>query len=68
MAVAVKNAPETSTRSVFRRLAVASFVGMLYVLVSIAESDFRVTVVGFDENRDLFVDVHATEAIDDSQT
>lgn len=37
------------------------------ILVKITDPDFRVTVSGFDENRDLFVDVEAKESIDDSQ-
>ncbi|MBI2949002.1 MAG: hypothetical protein HYY23_15280 [Verrucomicrobia bacterium] len=37
------------------------------LVVSILEPDFRVTVTGFDENRDLFVDVDAKEAPNDSK-
>ncbi len=37
------------------------------LVVRITEPDFRVKVAGFDENRDLFVDVDAKEAMDDSQ-
>jgi hypothetical protein len=37
------------------------------LVVRVTEPDFKVTVTGFDENRDLFVDVDAKEAADDSQ-
>jgi hypothetical protein len=37
------------------------------LIVRVVESDFKVTVTGFDENRDLFVDVDAKEAADDSK-
>lgn len=37
------------------------------LVVRVTEPDFKVTVTGFDENRDLFVDVDAKEAPDDSQ-
>lgn len=37
------------------------------LVVKVTEPDFKVMVTGFDENRDLFVDVDAKEAADDSQ-
>ena len=38
------------------------------LVVKVTQPDFTVTVTGFDENRDLFVDVDAKEASNDSQT
>ena len=38
------------------------------LVVKVMQPDFTVTVTGFDENRDLFVDVDAKEASNDSQT
>ena len=38
------------------------------LVVNVTQPDFTVTVTGFDENRDLFVDVDAKEASNDSQT
>ncbi len=38
------------------------------LVVKITQPDFTVTVTGFDENRDLFVDVDAKETSNDSQT
>lgn len=37
------------------------------LVVNIQQPDFNITVAGFDENRDLFVDVQVKEANDDSQ-
>jgi hypothetical protein len=37
------------------------------MVVEILNPDFRLTVVGFDEKRDLFVNVRMEEDIDDSQ-
>lgn len=37
------------------------------MVVKVTQPEFKVTVTGFDENRDLFVDVKAKEAEDDSQ-
>lgn len=37
------------------------------LVVNIQNPDFNITVAGFDENRDLFVDVQAKEANDDPQ-
>ena len=37
------------------------------LFVKITQPDFQVSVTGFDENRDLFVDVKAKEVEDDSQ-
>ena len=38
------------------------------LVVNIQKPEFSITVAGFDENRDLFVDVQAKEDGDDSQT
>ena len=38
------------------------------LVVNIQKPEFSITVTGFDENRDLFLDVQAKEASDDPQT